>query len=409
MKQVFLLTNSFPYFPGEQFIENEIVFWGLQEGADLTIIPLLADGVPRPVPSNVRVDISIAQGRTRLSVALAVSQAFFSAVFLNEVRALTLACICNPRCYLEALRSTAQTFLLKRKLGRVFKNSKHPVIAYSYWNDVQCYAAVLLKRDGIVAKVVSRAHGFDVYETRRYKNYMPLKRQFINEIDTLAISQQGKRYLEKTYRASAHRVSVSQLGVLIPQKNAAPSPGSHHLHLLSVASCIDVKQIDKLIKAIAMAAESLTGYEIQWTHIGEGPLLSNLKRIAEKLLLPQKVNWKFLGQLDNPEVRDYFENSYVDVFINTSKSEGVPVSIMEAMSYGVPVIAPNVGGISEIVVENNGILLSEVAPIEEISTAIVAMSRRCKSQEIRMFAKKKIEDLYDAGKNFPAAINCITR
>ena len=47
----------------------------------------------------------------------------------------------------------------------------------------------------------------------------------------------------------------------------------------------------------------------------------------------------------------------MDYFINLSDSEGIPVSIMEAMSVGIPIIARDVGGNREIVTNNNGCLL----------------------------------------------------
>ena len=59
-----------------------------------------------------------------------------------------------------------------------------------------------------------------------------------------------------------------------------------------------------------------------------------------------------------------------DIFINLSSSEGIPVSIMEAMSYGIPCIATNVGGTCEIVNNKNGALLDENPSIETISSQL---------------------------------------
>ena len=46
---------------------------------------------------------------------------------------------------------------------------------------------------------------------------------------------------------------------------------------------------------------------------------------------------------------DYYKNNIIDIFINLSASEGIPVSIMDAISFGIPCIATNVGGTGEIV------------------------------------------------------------
>ena len=66
----------------------------------------------------------------------------------------------------------------------------------------------------------------------------------------------------------------------------------------------------------------------------------------------------------------YYKSLQPDLFINLSSSEGVPVSIMEAMSFGIPVIATSVGGNPEIVNNNNGYLISKHADKQDISLLI---------------------------------------
>jgi glycosyltransferase involved in cell wall biosynthesis len=74
-------------------------------------------------------------------------------------------------------------------------------------------------------------------------------------------------------------------------------------------------------------------------------------------------SFEFLGYLSNEKVLDVYFQYDVDFFINLSDSEGIPVSIMEAMSIGIPVIARDVGGTREIVNPTNGLILKE--PLEE--------------------------------------------
>ena len=84
---------------------------------------------------------------------------------------------------------------------------------------------------------------------------------------------------------------------------------------------------------------------------------SDLEKQAQSL--PTNVKYFFMGFQENKEIQKFYANHYIDAFVNVSQSEGVPVSIMEAESYGVPVIATNVGGTSEIVHDRqNGVLLS---------------------------------------------------
>jgi glycosyltransferase involved in cell wall biosynthesis len=74
----------------------------------------------------------------------------------------------------------------------------------------------------------------------------------------------------------------------------------------------------------------------------------------------------------------------VDLFINSSESEGLPVSIMEAFAFSVPVIAPDVGGIREIVQNGlNGIIIGTEGDVEQIAEAITWFSSQdLKSREI---------------------------
>ena len=72
------------------------------------------------------------------------------------------------------------------------------------------------------------------------------------------------------------------------------------------------------------------------------------------------VQFQFLGNVDNKKIADIYRKEDVDFFINMSDSEGIPVSIMEAFSSGIPAIARNVGGISEIVNNTNGFLLESL-------------------------------------------------
>ena len=77
-----------------------------------------------------------------------------------------------------------------------------------------------------------------------------------------------------------------------------------------------------------------------------------------------------MGQIDHDDVLDWFEENPADVIINVSSSEGLPVSIMEAFSYGIPVIATAVGGMPEIVSEDCGVLLDADFQPEELATIL---------------------------------------
>jgi glycosyltransferase involved in cell wall biosynthesis len=91
--------------------------------------------------------------------------------------------------------------------------------------------------------------------------------------------------------------------------------------------------------------------------LGDGPEKERLEQAIK--LLPENIKFSILGQLDNSEVIAYYKRVFVDGFISLSESEGLPVSMMEAISFGIPILARNVGGVSEIVNEITGILINQ--------------------------------------------------
>ena len=81
-----------------------------------------------------------------------------------------------------------------------------------------------------------------------------------------------------------------------------------------------------------------------------------------------KIN--FLGKLEKEKVMNFYLTNHVDLFLNTSISEGIPVSIMEAISFGIPILATNVGGTKEIVNNTTGFLIDAEFKPENIAEII---------------------------------------
>ena len=82
----------------------------------------------------------------------------------------------------------------------------------------------------------------------------------------------------------------------------------------------------------------------------------------------KKLKIKLAGKISNSQLLEIYKNIPFDIFINVSENEGVPVSIMEAMSFGMIIIATAVGGTSEIVHNGkNGYLLPQNCSKEQIA------------------------------------------
>jgi glycosyltransferase involved in cell wall biosynthesis len=118
---------------------------------------------------------------------------------------------------------------------------------------------------------------------------------------------------------------------------------------------IPLKRIDLLISALGTVRSD---EEIEWRHFGDGILKNDLEALAsERLKLSVGISYRFMGHYPNDELLKYYSRNHVDLFINTSLTEGIPVSIMEAQCFGIPVIATDTGGVKEVVTYGTGSLL----------------------------------------------------
>ena len=84
----------------------------------------------------------------------------------------------------------------------------------------------------------------------------------------------------------------------------------------------------------------------------------------------QGLNVILHGYVSNQSLINFYQKQQVDLFVNVSSSEGLPVSIMEALSFGIPVIATDVGGTSELVSDKVGELISSNFSTESLGKSI---------------------------------------
>ena len=88
-------------------------------------------------------------------------------------------------------------------------------------------------------------------------------------------------------------------------------------------------------------------------------------------------------------MEDFYLN--IDAFINTSFHEGIPMSILEAMSYGKPVVAPNVGGIHEIFQNGrSGFLVDGRNPFKYAKRCIELASDRLLYEKMANSSRKRV-------------------
>ncbi len=131
--------------------------------------------------------------------------------------------------------------------------------------------------------------------------------------------------------------------------------------LLYVGRLASVKGLPILFDSLSRLKSTYPNFSL--TLIGDGSERLDLEKLANQLGLNSQI--KFVGYKSQAEVREYLQKT--DVFVLPSFAEGVPVSLMESMAAGVPVVATQVGGISELV--EDGVTGYIVPPGDPISLA----------------------------------------
>lgn len=279
---------------------------------------------------------------------------------------------------------------------------EHDAILYTYWFTDLTTGLALAKKDGLNIPLVSRAHGYDLYEERTSFKYFPLRSMALNFLDRLfLISQNGFDYMATKYPQYIEKYIISKLGVNLQKNISSPSENPKTINIVSCAHLRPVKRIDLLCDALNKFALSHDDWQIKWDHFGGGENKEVSKLESKTSILPSNVNCTLWGNVPNNNVLAHYKQNPVDFFISVSESEGIPVSVMEAMSFGIPVIATSVGGVPEIVNIENGYLLPANPSVEEISEAIwLAASNLNDRTEKRDKCRKMIFEQFNADQNY---------
>lgn len=124
--------------------------------------------------------------------------------------------------------------------------------------------------------------------------------------------------------------------------------------------------------------------------VGDGSYRSKLEKYVKRSNLEEQVT--FTGAVSN--VEDIYENA--DVFVLVSRSEGLPMSVLEAMASGLPVITTDVGGLPDVV-KGNGILVS-VDEVQSLTDAMEYMILHKHERKVMGRAGKYMAEKYDIDK-----------
>ena len=364
--RLILFSNTFPYGTGETFLAEELPYLA-KECSEIVIYPLYEEmGLVREVPSNTRFCRALLTFDHKDKLGFLTKGVFNTAPLFFGFKEFFSRALKAP--LFKRLRIFFNYFLMlrailgdKKHMERIVSDLVFADKVYFYWGDKSAMLIPFLKKrlEGkveVLPKFCVRFHGSDLYEEA--KGYLPFRNEIFSNTDfAITVSNNGASYIKKRYTQVPKLIETWHLGSARHSGECAnlskENTQSGVFNIVSCSNVIELKRVDLILKALRLLVhneEALrvlkdAGYNsISWTHFGGGVLLDNLKKEAEDL----NVNIELKGATPHNEILEFYKNKGADLFILVSRSEGVPVSIMEAFSYAIPVIATNVGGVSEL-------------------------------------------------------------
>lgn len=402
--RVLLVTATYPYGPGESFLAAELE--GIAPHLEsIEIVPSYqAPGQVRPL-RHATINLQYADRRWGDKRKSDVLKSALGGAFRYTWRrdlAHILACPYRIENMKELARALYRARMFETFLRERIAAGGGPDIVYFYWMVPEIMGAIALRNaGGGDFRIVTRAHRTDLYAFERRGRYFGLRASIVEGIDAVyCISGHGQSYLQDRFASLSGKCHLARLGV--------PEPGFLNRQAgdgeLSIVSCSfvsEVKRIGLLIDAIDRLLARASGLRVKWTHIGDGPLYEQVRARAADLL-QGRMEIAFTGHLDIGRIMRLYRDTCFDVFINVSRSEGLPVSLMEAASVGLPLIATDVGGSSEIAGPETGILLPSDPDADTVAGALLRFSDKQWAQGLRARSRACWEEKFDARKNHHA-------
>lgn len=374
---LFVVCNDYPFGIGEPYFENELKVIAPGFSKVYIVLPEYANKNSAPaffMPANaelVYLNITV-DGKAKQK---GLVKALFSADFYGELANILFKFGQSPT---PARLKTLLNYFVKAEL---FKQKMQPFLAekakpgdvlYTYWCTEYTYAISQLKA-AFGLKAITRMHGWDVYYERSLCKYLPLRNAIFKKLDAaFPVSKNGREYLlNKVGKQFDKTIQTAYLGTFEGQE--IDTPKGNELHIVSLSNLVEVKRLPKIVDALAL----IEGLHIIWTHIGGGPSFDKFeKQVKTKLKDKRNIRYELLGPKTKEEVYSLLSSAGYHCLLSTSDYEGLPVSFMEALSFGIPILAPTVGGIPEIVEHNHNGLLMPIRPTPKaVAKAIEDMAK----------------------------------
>ena len=253
-------------------------------------------------------------------------------------------------------------------------------------------------------------HGADVLVDMQKPAYRRGTEEMLSLVRRVLVRSESLRQAVMDLGCAPEKIEIQRAGIPLSQFpfRERSVPDNSEWRLLQAGRLVEKKGLKTALRAFAKFRREFASAKL--TIAGEGPQLAELQSLTRQLQIASSVD--FAGFVSQEKLRGLFYSSHL--FLHPSETgfdgnqEGVPNSMLEAMSTGLPVFATRHGGIPEAVEENVGGILVEEGDYESLADALLdctkdsarlaAMGRAASESITKNFSQaeqtRRLEEIY---------------
>ena len=389
---VLFVTSSFPVGNAEAFLTDELR--ALEDTLEIALAPV------RPISGASPQDDSLAR---RAMIEPVWSAGTLAAVALTLLRRPGFAlwafreALGREGARLRSLGAVPKALWLTRRCANAGVSHVH-----AYWASNPATVACIVAR-GLGVPWSLTAHRWDIYHAGS------IARNSQDATFLRFISSRGARDAV-ALGVPEQKSYVIHLGIDLNGRRVVPTRSRHEpLRLACTANLQPVKGHEQLLRAVALIRRTRA---VKLTLTGEGPERDRLLSLVDELGLQESV--EFRGHVAHGSVLDELASGGVDISVLASRElagnvhEGVPVSLLESMSFGIPVVATDTGSIGELLDRESGLLVDDCDP-EAFADAVLALAEHPDAYaRASSYCRSRVEERWSASRSASALVDLLT-
>jgi len=383
------ITAQTPWGKGETFILEEMLEVKHQ-GIDLLIIPR---NPPKEIfhrDAKKLLENSIWFPLINFKIIVSFLKTFFTRIPFWKILENIIRYSRSPIILIKNLVVFPKGVFIAEMIRK--KNIEH---IHAHWGSTTATMAYIVSRLTSIPWSFT-LHRWDIKENNMLKEKVRLAK-FVR-----CISEHGKNELfqiiGKDYQ---EKIKVVHMGVKTPIDVSESEEPKGFFTIVTPANLLEVKGHKYLIEAcFNLVRQGIKNF--QCFFYGDGPLRIKLESLIGEKKLTNFV--KMPGVLPHEKLIKMYKNKEIDVVVLPSiitkiEHEGIPVSLMEAMAYRIPVISTNTGGIPELLSNGAGIIVEEKSPKQLAEIILKIMKNKNLRKELAERGYQKVQKEFNIKKN----------